>query len=122
MSSSMSVRDLIKVLAATVSIVMFPSCDRLGFGIRKIGDVLADPQKYSSQEIRIRGTVTNVIKVPFVGTKLYSVQDGSGEIIVRSSQYPPLTGSEVRVKGVLETVATLGSQQIGLHLREIERW
>lgn len=63
-----------------------------------------------------------MLKLPFVATKLYSVRDESGEINVRTAREAPLAGSEVRVKGVLDTVASIGDQNVGLHLREIERW
>jgi hypothetical protein len=33
-----------------------------------------------------------------------------------------MVGAAVRVKGVLDTVATIGDQNVGLHIREVERW
>jgi hypothetical protein len=54
--------------------------------------------------------------------KNYSIQDDSGEINVRTDGEAPLVGAEVRVKGVLDTVATIGEVNVGLHLREIEVW
>ena len=105
-----------------VSLLLAPSCSRVGIGFTNIGDLLASPQKFSAQEIRIRGKVTNVLKLPFVATKLYSVQDSSGEINVRTVREAPMAGGEVRVRGVLDTFASIGEQNIGLHLREIERW
>jgi hypothetical protein len=94
----------------------------MGIGFTKIGDILANPQRYAEQEIRIQGKVVNVLKIPFIATKLYSVQDGSGEINVPTGRDVPLAGAEVRVKGVLDTVAVIGDQNVGIHLREIERW
>ena len=81
-----------------------------------------DPPKYAEQQVSIRGKVVNVVKIPFVATKLYSVQDGSGEINVRTVRDSPLAGAEVRVKGVLDTVAVIGDQNVGIHLSEVERW
>lgn len=109
-------------LTILLLIPLATGCDRMGIGFTKIADIVANPQKFAEQEVRIRGKVVNVLKVPFVGTKLYSVQDGSGEINVRTGGNAPLAGAEVRVKGVLDTVAVIGDQNVGLHLRETERW
>lgn len=87
----------------------------------KIGDILTNPQKYSRQAVRIRGRVGNVLQLPFLATKVYSVQDDSGEVKVRTETNAPLVGSMVEVRGVLDTVAVIGEQRVGLHLKEIER-
>ena len=108
-------------LGALLTLLLLPGCSQLGIGFTKIGDLLANPQKYSAQEVRVRGRVTNVLKLPFVATKIYSIRDDSGEINVRTDREAPMVGAEVRVKGVLDTVATIGEQNVGLHLREVER-
>ena len=103
--------------------LLLPGCSQLGIGFTKIGELLANPRRYSAQEVRVRGRVTNVLKLPFVATKIYSIRDDSGEINVRTDREAPLVGvAEVHVKGVLDTVATIGDQNVGLHLREVERW
>lgn len=112
----------VMALVGLATVLLIPSCSRVGIGFTKIGDLAAHPQTFSAHEVRIRGRVTNVLKVPFVATKIYSIQDGSGEINVRTEREVPLAGSEVQVKGVLNTVAVIGDQNLGLHLREIERW
>ena len=110
------------LLTAVLALAVMTSCDRLGIGFVKIGDLLAKPESYSGQEVRIHGTVSDVLKIPLVATSLYSVNDGTGGIVVATDRGAPLSGSQVRAKGVLDTVASLGGQNIGLHLREIERW
>jgi hypothetical protein len=97
-------------------------CAQIGVGFSKIGDVMATPQNYSDKQILIRGTVSNALKLPFIATRLYSVRDSTGEIYVRTDKEPPPAGSEIHIRGVLDTVAVLGNQNVGLHLREIERW
>jgi hypothetical protein len=110
-------------LGALLVVLLLPSCGQLGVGFTKIGDLLANPQKYAAKEVLVRGRVTNALKLPFVATRIYSIQDDSGEINVRTAHECPMVGAtEVRVKGVLDTVATIGDQNVGLHLRELERW
>ena len=111
------------VLGASLTVLFLASCSQLGMGFTKIGDLLVNLQKYSGQEVDVRGRVMNVFKLPFVATKVYSIRDDSGEIRVRTDREAPMVGpSEVRVKGVLDAVARYGEQNIGLHLREVERW
>lgn len=97
-------------------------CTSFNLGYDKIGDVLKNPGPYHGKQLRIKGKVTDVIKLPFIETKLYSVRDDTGEIQVRTSAVAPSIGTEVRVKGTLDAVAALGKNEIGLHLKEFERW
>ena len=110
-------------LGALLTVLLLPGCSTLGIGFTKIGELLASPQKYSGREVRVRGRVTNILKLPCVATKIYTIRDDSGEINVRTDREAPVAGeAEIRVKGVLDTVATIGEQNVGLHLRELERW
>ncbi len=121
-SRSRSLVRGIGLLIAILALLFMTSCDRVGIGFVKIGDLLAKPGSYSGQEVRVHGTVSDVLKIPFVTTALYSVNDGTGGIVVSTDRGAPLSGSQVRAKGVLDTVAAIGGQNVGLHLREIERW
>ena len=120
----MSSRIMRRLLGAgaLLTLLLLPGCRQLGIGSVKIGDLVAHPQKYAEQEVSVQGKVTNVLKLPFVATKFYSVQDDSGEINVKTDGETPIVGAEVRVKGVLDTVATVGEENVGLHLREVKRW
>jgi hypothetical protein len=105
-----------------LAVLLLLGCAKLGIGFTKIGDLIAAPQKFAQKEVSIKGKVTNVLKIPFVSTKIYTVQDNSGEINVRTFGEVPLIGSAVKVKGAVDSVALIGEQTTGLHLREIERW
>lgn len=109
-----------------MTVLLLPGCSQLRIGFTKIGGLLANPSKYSAQEVRVRGRVTNVLKLPFVATKMYSIRDirdDSGEIKVRTDREAPMVGTTtVRVKGVLDSVATIGDQNVGLHIFEVARW
>jgi len=116
------IRKKLLAVEALLTLLLLPGCRQLGINSVKIGNLLANPQKYSEQEVTVQGKVTNVLKLPFVATKIYSVQDDSGEINIRTVGEAPMVGAEVRVKGVLDTVATVGEENVGLHLREVKRW
>ena len=120
--SGASVTRRILLLMAVCAFIVVPSCGHLGIGFVKIGDLLAKPEKYAGQEVRIHGTVSDVLQIPLVSIALYEVNDGTGGIVVSTDRGAPLSGSQVRAKGVLETVASINGKNIGLHLREVERW
>src|ERR1700687_25642 len=99
-------------VSAVAAAILLVACDRLGLGFTKIGELLAKPQQFAGQEVRISGTASHPIKLPFVSLRIYSVRDATGEILVRCEGEPPPDGTTVRVKGVLETVAVIGDQNV----------
>jgi hypothetical protein len=112
----------LRVATLVVLLATLLGCQQLGFRYTSIGALSSSPQMYTDRQVRIQGRVTDVLKLPFLSTRLYSVKDETGEIVVRTEREPPLPGSVVRVKGSLDTVAIIGDQSVGLHLQEIERW
>lgn len=88
----------------------------------KIGDVVRNPSQYDGKEVVTRGTVVDVVKAPFLDAKLYVLRDETGEILVVTTAGMPGMGSEVRVRGVVESAVIVGSQSYGLHLQESRRW
>jgi len=97
------------------------ACDKLPFGYTKIGDILKNPAAFDGKEIKIRGKVTNVTKLPFIENKFYNLDDGSGQILVTTEQNIPGMDEKVAVKVRIESMAIGGNQSIGLHATEIKR-
>lgn len=97
-------------------------CESLEFGYTQISDLLKNPSQYDGKEVKIKGKVIDVMKVPFFETKLYRIKDDTGEILVTTSTTTPGMDTEVRVKGVLDTMAIVAGKSIGLHLKESQRW
>lgn len=115
-------RRLVCLLFSIAASLALMGCERLEFGYTKIGDLVKNPSQYGEQEIKIRGKVTDVVKLPFLEIKWYMVRDDTGEILVITSATTPGMGSEVRLKGAFGVVAILGGQAIGAHVRESQRW
>jgi hypothetical protein len=101
-----------------MALLLLSGCAKPAF--TKIGDLLANPEKFSAKEVSIRGKVTKVLKTNFV--TLYKVQDGSGEINVNTEGEVPSVGSEVRAKGVFEFRPGAAKGFYVLQVHEIERW
>jgi hypothetical protein len=97
-------------------------CSLLDFGYTPIGDVVRNPSQFDGKEVRIRGKVVDVVKLPFLQTKMYMLKDDTGQVLVVTAGEIPAMGSEARVKGIIENVAIMGGQSLGLHLKESQRW
>jgi hypothetical protein len=97
-------------------------CEQLDYGYTQIGDLLKNPSRYNGMEVKVRGTVTGVVKLPFFSVKMYTIKDDTGEVPVLTYDTLPGLDAEVRVRGALQTMAIVGKDTIGLHVREIKRW
>jgi len=111
-----------RVACLLVLMATLLACNQLGLSYTAIHDLTSNPERFGDRDVSIQGKVTNVVKLPFLETKLYSVKDETGEIVVITDHDPPLAGAIARVEGRLDTVATIGDQNVGLHLRETRRW
>jgi hypothetical protein len=82
----------------------------------KISQIKADPAKYQSKTVAIRGTVVNSVGVLSRGG--YEVDDGSGRIYVITSHGVPSSGAMVTVEGTVFSGATVLGQALGVAIRE----
>lgn len=112
-----------KILAGTVlaSLLLLSGCDYLPFGQTPVQEIMAAPAQFEGKEVRIRGKVKDVTKIPLINLSMYIVDDGSGEITVMAQDKLPAMDETVNVRGVVESAAILGGQSIGLRIKELKR-
>lgn len=103
------------------SLLLLSGCDYLPFGQTPVKEIVAAPAQYEGKEVRIRGKVKDVVKVPLIGISMYVVDDGSGELTVIAQDTLPAVNDTVNVRGVVESAAILGGQSIGLRVKEMKR-
>lgn len=96
-------------------------CDYLPVGTTPVKDILAAPAGFEGKEVKLRGTVKEVTKVPFLDIRQYVLSDGGDEIVVVTSADLPAEKSTVLVKGKVESALIVAGQPLGLHLRETAR-
>ncbi len=101
------------VLMLTVTV---PACDKIAFGADHIASLLDNPAQYQGKTVKVAGVVTNAAQVPFVGSRLYTVRDQTGEIAVVTYGELPAVGQKVVARGIFSTVATFGAQSVGPHI------
>jgi hypothetical protein len=113
-------RAIVFFCAATC-LLSSTACDYLPFGYVALGDIVTNPTRYDGQRVKIKGTVSEVTKIPFLDVRLYALTDRGARIMVLARDGIPAVNSEVTVIGVVENVAVVNNESIGLHLREMKR-
>lgn len=84
--------------------------------VTPIGELLDNSSKYNGKTVQIQGTVKESAGV--LGRGGYQVTDKTGTLtVISETSQPPRTGAEVSVKGVFESLFTLGSKSLAV-LRE----
>lgn len=113
-----------KILSGSIlaALLLLSGCDYLPFGLTPIKELVASPTQFEGKEIRVRGKVKDVTKIPLVDIRLYVLDDGSGEVTVLAGNDLPPVNETVTVKGVVESAAILGGQSIGLRIKETKRF
>ncbi|MGE5465989.1 MAG: hypothetical protein ACM3Y9_01065 [Ignavibacteria bacterium] len=110
-------RQSILLLACAV----VAACSALGIGVTPIGDIAANPARFDNAEVRVKGKVVGVNKLPFVGLRLYTLRDDTGEITVVAGETLPAQDAVVVVRGKVQTAAIVQGEALALRLAEIER-
>lgn len=101
--------------------LLLVGCDYLPFGHTPIGDIVAAPARFEGAEVRIKGMVKDVTKIPLLEIKLFVLIDDGAEIAVITEQPLPRVGDSVAVRGTVESAAILGGQSLGLRVTESRR-
>ena len=85
-----------------------------------IEKILRDPGRYAGREVAIGGHVSNSFGA--LGTGVYQVDDGTGQIWVYSQGYGvPGNGARVGVRGTVSQGFSFGGRSFAVVLRETER-
>jgi hypothetical protein len=113
-------RRIASVLLAVLPLILVAGCDRLK-PATPIKEVLAAPAGFEGREIRLKGKVKEITKIPLIELKVYTLADDTGEIAVTTDGALPAQGVEVRLTGRVESAAIIGGQSLGLRVREIQR-
>ena len=76
-------------------------------GPKKISYILADPHRYSNQDVSVEGSVTESYGV--LGNGAYQVDDGTGKLWIVSQHGVPRQGARVSAKGKIKEGFNFGS-------------
>jgi hypothetical protein len=113
-------------LSGVAAVLMFllvaalAGCDA-GSGTMPIGEIAQNAAAFEGREVKLRGSTTQLVKLPFAETKGYRLKDATGEIVVWTTAAMPGEGEEVVIRGRVENIAIFPGQSLGLTLKELER-
>ncbi len=105
-----------------IGLLALSGCDYLPFGFTPVKEIVTSPAQFEGKEVRVRGKVKDITKVPLVELKLYVLDDGSGEVTVVAGESLPAVNETVSLRGVVESVAIMGGESIGLRIKETKRF
>ena len=111
-------RYLYIVLLLAAILMLSPA---VGCSSVTIGDIVANPSEYQSDEVSVKGTVGETFWSAALTKGAYQVGNDTGTIWVITSQPPPQKGASVSVKGTVDTAVKIGNQSYGTVIQESKR-
>lgn len=109
------------VFTGLLAALALAGCDYLPFGYTPIKDIVAAPANFEGKEVKLKGRVRDVIKLPIVDLKAYTLQDEGGEITVTTHGALPAANAEVALKGTVKSAVIIGGHSLGLRVEETRR-
>jgi hypothetical protein len=109
------------VVSFLLCISALAGCNYLPVGTIPIKEVLTNPTKYDGKEVKVKGVVSDVTRIPLVGVKFYILSDDGQQVLVVPKESIPESGSKVTVIGVVRNLAIIGGESVGPHLEEVKR-
>lgn len=110
-----------RLLLPLLLAALLAGCDYLPVGFTEIGKIEADPTAYEGKEVKVRGEVTGSARIPFLDARMYTLSDGTGEIIVLASEKLPPQGEKVAIAGKVESTVIVGGESFGVRLKELRK-
>ena len=103
------------------AVLALAGCDYLPFGYTPVRDIVAAPANFEGKEVKLKGTVTDVTKLPVLNIKAYTLRDDTAEITVATDGNLPAVNDRVALKGTVKSTVILGGQSVGLRVEETKR-
>lgn len=100
---------------------LLAGCDALPFGYTPLKEIVAAPAHFEGKEVKVRGAVTDVTKIPLFDIQNYVLEEEGTEITVVTRNQLPAKGEKVSAKGRVTSVAIVSGQSLGLRIEETER-
>jgi hypothetical protein len=97
------------------------ACDYLPVGFTDIAEVSANPAAFEGRDVKIRGKVADVTKIPLIDIATYTLEDGTGSLVVLGPPELPKMGERIAIRGRVESLVILAGQGFGTTLREVAR-
>jgi hypothetical protein len=97
-----------------------PGCDYLPFGYTPVKEIVASPANFEGREVKLKGRVVDVLRLPVLGQGYTLEQDGAQLFVITRGELPAVK-SEVALKGTVRSVAIIGGKALGTQVQETKR-
>jgi len=114
--------NFLKSVVFLLWIAVMAGCDYAPWGYTDIGEITKAPAGFEGRQIKIKGTVTDTLKVPLTNVKVYKLKDGTGEISIFASSDLPAQNGTVAVKGKVANAVAIGGVAMGTYFTEEKRF
>jgi len=114
--TKMSRRGLILAL----SFLALAGCDYLPFGYVSVKEIAGNPASFEGKEVKLRGRVVDVMRLPIIGQGYTLEQDGAQLFVVTRSELPAVK-SEIALRGTVRSMAIIGGRALGTQVEETKR-
>lgn len=108
--------------AMAIAVLLLAGCDALRFGYTPIRDISAAPANFEGREVKLKGKVSSVTRLPLLDLKAYTLQDGAAEITIATLGELPAVNDQVGLRGTVKSAVIIGGQVLGLRVEEIRRF
>ena len=90
-----------------------------------IADIEANPSKYMNKQVAVAGTVRDSygISVPLTQIRggIYKIDDGTGSMWIATENAVPNKGTQIGVKGIIQSGLNWNGKNYGLGMQEQDR-
>ena len=108
------------VLALWLLCVALSGCDYLPFGYTPVNEIVARPANFDGQEVKLKGRVADVMRLPVLGQGYTLEQDGAQLFVLTRGELPAMK-SEVALKGIVRSAIIIGGSALGTRVEETKR-
>jgi hypothetical protein len=111
---------LLLIIIVLLGVIGYLTKDYLPVGFTEIAQLNENPSIFEGPRVKIKGEVVDTLKIPFVDSKSYVVDDGTGKVKVITNLDTPKIGTKIAIIGIGSNAAIIGGESIGFRLREVE--
>ncbi len=111
---------LLLIIFILLGVIGYLTRDYLPLGFTDIARLNDSPNIFEGQQVKVKGTVVDTLKIPIFDSKSYVIDDGTGEVTVLTNLELPKKGSKVALTAIGSNSAIIGGKSIGFRLREVK--
>ena len=109
-----------RVLAAMCACMALAGCDYLPFGYTPVKEIAANPASFEGREVKLKGRVVDVMKLPVIGQGYTLEQDGAQVFVATRAKLPEMK-AEVALIGTVRSAVIIGGKAVGTQVEETKR-